>query len=882
MLAARPTRADRRSEPFLDATSRRRGPSAWALAFAAGLALAGWPSAGLADNEAARPSRAVRASDQPVDWERYESRPVREIVLRRPPIVTPGQEARAGAPLDERTFQLARNQLRLIEGVAFTREQAEADLRSLNRLGRFGTVQSQVQQLADGSLRLIYTLDPQPIVQAVQTVGNRKFDDDDLLGEIGLIEGAPVDRFNLDRIARRLEEKYRQSGYYLVKVDWDEDALAESGIVLFRVQEGDTVRVTDIRFEGNASIPEGALRNEITTEEAWLLGRGYVNDEILDLDVAAVVDYYRSLGYLDVRADRTVRPAPNGREVQVTFLIEEGPLFTLRSVAAVYPQSVRETYVTEGEARASLLEGEEFIGVPTGEGEFRYIVYRPTPFSTVQVEGLMGLKRGDAYGTGPADDAVEDIRSALHALGHTDARVDRIERRAIDSPQVDMILQIRPGPVFRTGLVDLVGNELTQERVARRQLSVRPDRPLDRSELNESRQRLESLNLFNRDVTTNQSSVRTTVQQPDPDNPLYRDVLVEVEETNTGNFNIGAAVDSDAGLSARMIINQRNFDIFDTPESWGDLVTGSAFRGGGQNARLEIMPGTTFQTYAISLTEPALWDSDYSGTIAFSYRTRNFSQYDEQRYGPRFTLARRFGTRWVGNSFLRMENVSLSDLEEDSPTDFYDVEDPNWLIGVGASLIRTDVDDRTRPTRGNRTEISLEQVVGDFNFTRLSAEHFMFFTLREDLLGRRTVLSMRTAAGIIPQGQNEVPTYERFYLGGRAFRGFDFRGISPRGTRNDNGEPSEEAVGGTFSFFWGLELEQPLYEDLLSGVVFLDTGTVEEEFGFDNYRVSVGLGLRVFVPALSQVPIAFDFGFPLIKQDEDEDELFSFSIDVPF
>lgn len=828
----------------------------------------------------ARPS--ARAADQPVDWDRYEGRPIHEIVLQRPAIARPGEEPRPGPALDDRTLQLARNQLRLIEGVAFTREQAEADLRSLNRLGRFGTVQSEVQQLADGSVRLIYTLDPQPIVQAVQTVGNRKFDDNDLLSEIGLIEGAPVDRFSLDRIARRLEDKYREAGYYLVKVDWDEEALAESGIVLFRVQEGDTVRVTSIRFEGNASIASGALRNQLTTEEAWLLGRGYVNDEVLDLDVQALVNYYRSQGYLDVRADRVVRPAPNGREVQVTFLIEEGPLFTLRSVKAVYAQTVRASFQTEAEAVAAVLEGEEYVGIPNSDGEFRYLVYRPEPFSTAQIEGLMGLKRGDAYGTRAADQSVEDVRSALHALGHTDAQVERIERRAIDSAQVDMILNIRPGGVFRTGTVEIVGNPITQDPVIRRQSSVRPDRPLDRSEANDTRQRLEATNLFFKDPNTGVSSVRTSIQDPDPNDPRYRDVLIEVEETNTGSFNIGAAVDSDAGLSARVIINQRNFDLYDAPESWGDLFSGSAFRGAGQNARIEVMPGTTFQTYAASLTEPALFDSDYSGTVAVSYRTRNFRQYDEQRYGTRLTLARRFGTRWTGNTFVRLENVALSDLEEDSPTDFFEVEDPSWLMGFGAALTRTDVDDRTRPTRGSRTELSIEQVTGDFTFTRFSAEHFMFFTLREDLLGRRTVLSMRTAVGIIPQGQDEAPTYERFYLGGQGFRGFDFRGISPRGVRNDNGEPSDEAVGGTFSFFWGLELEQPLYQDVFSGVVFLDTGTVQEDFGIDEYRVSVGVGLRVFVPALSQLPIAFDFGVPILKQDNDEERLFSFSIDVPF
>jgi outer membrane protein insertion porin family len=847
------------------------------LAVIAGLSIGWTPPA------AAAAARTESAVDQPVDWDRYEGRPVREIVLQRPVVQRVGEPAAAPRPLDERTAQLARNQLRLIEGVPFTRAQAEADVRSLNRLGRFGLVQSEVQQLADGSVRLIYTLEPQPIVEAVQTVGNRKFSDDDLLSEIGLIEGAAVDRFVLDRIARRLEDKYRQSGYYLAKVDWDEEALAESNIVLFRIQEGDTVKVTDIRFEGNASIPEGALRNQIQTEEAWLLVRGYVNDEVLDADVATLVDYYRSHGFLDVRADRVVRPAPNGREVQVTFLIEEGPQFTLRSVVAVYPERVRAEFATEEEAIAALREGEEHVGIPPGPAEdFRYIVYKPEPLSTAQVEGIMGLKRGDAYGTRAADSAVQDVLSALHALGHTDARIERLERRAIDSPRVDMILRILPGERYRTGLVEIIGNTHTQDRVIRREVLVRPDRPLDRSGLDETRQALEATNLFHRDRQTGQSSVRTNILNPVADDPGYRDVLIEVEETNTGNFNIGAAVDSDAGLTARMIVSQRNFDLFDTPESWGDLLTGSAFRGAGQTARLEVLPGTRYQTYALSLTEPALLDSDYSLTAAVSYRTRNYDQYDEQRYGTRWTLARRFGTRWTGSAFTRIENVGLSDLEPDSPTDFFDVSDDSTLVGFGIGLTRTDVDDRTRPTRGSRVELSAEQVVGDFTFTRVSAEHFMFFTLREDILGRRTVLSMRTAAGIIPQGQDEAPTYERFYLGGRSFRGFDFRGISPRGVRNDNGEPSDEAVGGTWSFFWGLELEQPLYQDLLSGVVFLDTGTVQEDIGFDEYRVSVGVGLRVSVPALSQVPIAFDFGFPLVKQDDDEENLFSFSIDVPF
>ena len=65
-------------------------------------------------------------------------------------------------------------------------------------------------------------------------------------------------------------------------------------------------------------------------------------------------------------------------------------------------------------------------------------------------------------------------------------------------------------------------------------------------------------------------------------------------------------------------------------------------------------------------------------------------------------------------------------------------------------------------------------------------------------------------------------------------------------------------------------------------VAFVDTGTVQRGFGFDEYRVSVGLGIRLYIAGLSPVPLAFDFGVPVLRQDTDRRRLFTFSIDLPF
>jgi len=156
----------------------------------------------------------------------------------------------------------------------------------------------------------------------------------------------------------------------------------------------------------------------------------------------------------------------------------------------------------------------------------------------------------------------------------------------------------------------------------------------------------------------------------------------------------------------------------------------------------------------------------------------------------------------------------------------------------------------------------------------------VFVTLDEDFLGRKSTLKLHSRVGYIWGGR--APTYERFYLGGRSFRGFDFREISPKGVRNDNGEPSDDPVGGDWLLFLGTQYEFPLFQEAITGVVFLDTGTVVDDAGFDDYRAAAGIGIRLYIPQLGPVPIAIDLGWPIRQEDEDDTRVLSFSAELPF
>lgn len=823
-----------------------------------------------------------------------EGRPVRRVVLEKLPNLDPetDPDADPGASVElvPENASLAQNQIRAAAGALYRQATVDADIARLSRLGRFERIIAQVQENADGTLDLFYRVSEQPIIRDVQIVGNRRVSNADIAEAVvvGQLQGTPIDRDQLDRYARRIEELYRTRGYSGANVVWDADELSQNGVVLFRVTEGSRVRVTQVRFEGNASFSEGLLKREIRTRRSGILSRGPLDDEVLLDDVAAIRRYYQDRGYLDVEVDRLPpRISPNGREAIVTFLINEGPLYTLRSVQVFYPQQVRASFDSLAEALAARGPGEEVIAATPG----RYAVYTAQPMSSAQIAGLMEIKSGDVYALDKLESSMTAIENAFGALGYQGVRdgSGRLRRRELRDPDdprlVDLRLDIQPGERVLTGDVRVIGNDITKHNVIRRQISVRPERPLDPTEVRRSRRSLIASGLFaGRQPPDPEKLPRLSVLPEDPDFPGYRDVLVEVNETNTGAFSLGGVISSDGGLVGTFSYTQSNFDVFDTPDSVGELLAGRAFRGGGQTFSINLSPGTERQRYFLSLSEPRLNDTDYSGTVAGGFTTRDFNEFDEARFILRAGVGRRFGTRWRGSLLAASQWVELSEIEPTAATDLFDLEGQSQLTTVAFQLTRNTTDDRINPGRGAATTIGIERagvLGGDFDYTKLSLDHTIFATLNEDFLGNKTTLKLSGEVGYVPEGQGSIPVFERFFRGGRNFRGFDFRAISPFGVRADNGQRSEDPVGGAWELFLGAEIKQPVFEDIVAVVFFVDSGTVTNDPGFEEYRVSIGTGLRLVTP-LSPAPIAFDFGFPIVSEETDDERLFTFSVDIPF
>jgi outer membrane protein insertion porin family len=284
------------------------------------------------------------------------------------------------------------------------------------------------------------------------------------------------------------------------------------------------------------------------------------------------------------------------------------------------------------------------------------------------------------------------------------------------------------------------------------------------------------------------------------------------------------------------------------------------------------VPGSQLQRYLINFTEPYLFDTPISLNLSGYLYERRYFDWDEQRVGGRVGLGYRLTPDLSLGGSVRAENVNINDPRIRGIEELEEVIGDNSLFSGRVALTHDTRDSPFAPTEGHMFEVSYEQAFGSFDYPRGVVEYQKYFlvTERVDRSGRH-VLGGSIRAGF--SGEN-TPLFENFFAGGYStIRGFRFRGASPK-----NGDI---IVGGEMSLLGSVEYLFPITaDDMLKGIVFCDYGTIEEEIEIekDDFRVAVGAGLRIFVPAMGPAPIAVDFAVPLAREDTDRIQNFSFFV----
>jgi outer membrane protein insertion porin family len=724
-----------------------------------------------------------------------------------------------------------RNRVRTRAGQEYVPAAVEDDVRSLYATRQFGNVYAEKVDAGPNRVQVVFSVVEYPSrVEKVEYRGAKHLKTEDLDSESQVRKGTPLNPLLNKLACRRIEARYHQEGRPFATCTLVKGGEPGDTEVIFQITEGDKLAVTDLHFVGNTWVSAERLRTLINTSDGplrlGLLGSTY-SPAMIEADVNELIKYYRSWGFHDVRVARDVRYSPDGRGVAVTFHIHEGTQYRVQ-------------------------------GTPTVHGA------RAFPPQTFEVNSK--LKAGDFYDQHKVDADLTMIRDWYGYQG-IDVRAQATPIYSKESPGVVTVLyQVEERQPARVGQIFIVGNTRTRQNVILRQVPLYPGQVLSYPDIRQAERNLAKLNIFE---ASPDGAIRPTVTVLDNTDSPFKDILIQVQEANTGSLLFGVGVNSDSGLTGSIVLNERNFDITRVPTSFEDFLNGTAFRGAGQELRIEAVPGTQLQRYTISFREPFLFDSPYSLTTSAYFYQRIFNEDQEDRLGGRITLGRKINDCWSASVTTRLENVRVGNLSIFAPPDYQEAEGNNFLAGFRGGVTYDTRDSFIRPTEGSLVDVSAEEVTGTHTFTLLNLDASQYFTTyqRADGSGRH-VLALHSQVG---WASSNTPVYERYYAGGfRSIRGFQFRGVGP--------DVNGFKVGGDFLFLNSLEYLIPLTaNEQVQAVAFVDSGTVTPRIDrWDDYRVSAGFGLRFTVPMLGPVPIALDFGFPIVKGPRDQEQVFNF------
>lgn len=784
-----------------------------------------------------------------------------------------------------------RGQLGTRAGAVLDRATLAEDLRYVNELGAFASVESDVELLEGGQVRVVLRVVELPYVGEVRLVGLDWFSHSGAEEILLTRRGTHLDPLVLERDRRNLVDYFRLRNHLHVKVASTVAVDPDSGIgsVVFTIDRGVKVEVARVVFPG---LPDAVVREFALSQMTNKPGAPFTED-MLGWDAGALTEFLRLEGWLEARVNRF-------RYEFFDALGSFDPAFRHGGrLAAGGQRNDRVVVVMEVEP------GERYQ-----LGDVRFVDH--TVVSEEELREAFALPAGHPFVRRDLEIAKADALRLIRNLGYARAAIR--EDRVVDAENhtVDLVLHVFEGDIYRIGRIDPVGNTVTKDQVIRRAMTLEPGDLWNDDQIAESRRQVLRAGVF-RNEPTRPLSITPVF---DESRPGRADLKVNVDEDDTGRINFQVGYSSGSGFQGSVSVSERNFDPF-------ALLRGEGWRGAGHLISANASWSADRQSFGVNWTNPRVMDSPYFLTLGFQ-RTDNTSiDWDEVREVSQATVGRYFLNYDLLLSVgYRYTDLKISSLQQDASDQA--INQGPGSFHLNSFVLRQAYDRRDNPsmtTEGFR--LSLTETI---NGGLLTASHPYFeiefvgeawVPLYEADLGGVTFLRLRQKFGHLePFGDNtEVPFYDRYYGGGPAprHRGFDSGDLGPRET-NILGVRSRP--GGTDEWLTTAEVSIPLQGTNrgLRMVLFADVGqiwgdvydeidpiarrflltdnqiatlTYAEQVrnagrreGIDpgDLRYAVGIGFRL--PAF--LPLSFDFAWLLDAESDEEQRQFHITLSGGF
>ena len=766
-----------------------------------------------------------------------------------------------------------RANIKLRPGATYFPGLTEDDVHSLYGTGQFYNIRVAVDAADDGGVVLTYYIQVRPRITEIRIEGNHRLSDGKIKKKITVKVGEPLDEQKLFTDVQEMKKLYEKNGLSDTKVKYvlNIEEISGHGSVVFHIEESPKVKIVAVDFPNAKAFTQKQLRHTVKTRKrwffSWITGSGYFEQDVFDGDRDLLGDFYQDHGYLDFNINDVKFDHPTTNTLAIKYDLFEGKQYKVGAIKVS-----GSTIFSDAEIKQGLIDIHNFEHL---RGKLGPNGFPMDAGDTFTPDGMN--KDNDAitdfYGSRGYPDIT--LGQALHVV-----RVPNLE-----AGTMDLQYTIDESQKAYVQKIEIRGNLKTKDKVIRRELAISPGDVLDMVRVKISKQRLEGLQYFDK--------VEINPEPTDPPIPGRKNLVVDVEEQNTGNFTVGAGFSSVDALVGYAEISQGNFDLFHPPY----------FTGGGQKIRLRIQLGTERQDYELSFVEPWFLNRKLSLGVDLYRHELDFESpndiYDETRTGGKISLTRALGSDFlIGSVSYTAEDVGI-----DLNSGFHGFQGPSSGSGLpgggstsgsqprnvpyaildqvgdqfynrfGGSLAYDTRNSSQLPNHGQRSEVNGEISLGPVDYYKIELHSAWYFPgiMKGDVIeagGRVGVAdALGGSLGSYP-GASDVPFYDRYYLGGLySLRGFKFRNIAPREPVSANAQLPNEPIGGDNYWFGSVEYSVPIIEKdggvSLRVALFYDIGAVgSSSYSFSStYDDNWGLGLRLNIPHLG--PLRLDYGIPI-------------------
>ena len=695
----------------------------------------------------------------------------------------------------------------------YSNEVGNNSLKELYKTDLFSDVKVEYD---DGLVKI--TVKENPTINLIKFSGNNKKNDEDLFNEISLRDRSIYSRSRVKKDVQKLLSLYQRSGRLSTEVVPKVETLKDNRVnLIFEISESDVVSVSKITFIGNKIFSSRDLRKVMKTKSSSFLrffssSDNYDPDK-LEYDKILISNLYNNSGYPNFTFKSSIAQLiPNRNQFEIIFTVNEGELYKFGSVKI--------------------------------ESKFKKI-------NNEYLENTLSARSGNIFNSDNIKDDIASIKNSASAFGYTFIQINSKKEFDEDKKEVNISYLINEGPKVYIDKIIINGNTRTTDRVIRRQLVITEGDSYSKYLIDLSKNKIQALQYFsNVSISEEKSTSFDKVN-----------IIINLEERNTGEASIGAGYSSATKASLQLGITEENF------------------LGKGQQLKFKSSFGDEFTAYDISFAEPYLYGRDlYIKTDLYSeLQDPSSVNYETEKVGFGISLGfplsydRRITTKY---SLFNDKTTADSDATNYERL----LAGTSTVSSAGYSFSTDKRNSPYKPSSGYKYVLTqdLAGLGGDAFFIKSTINYDYYKRLNKSLIGS---LKMN-AAHLNGYNNKYAPISSYFNLGGNRLRGFQNQRVGPK--------TGNSYTGGQYYYLLSTEtnIDLPIETFDITSTLFIDVGSVwglDDRFGSinDEHKLRSSFGLN-FIWDSAIGPINFIFAQPIKKQESDSIDNFYFDIGYNF